>query len=123
MKVNEHTGRLLWSDRWCLGALRQEEVVQIFFSSMLMGLLFVLFHLFGNTVENVNSQSAFVWMVARWSDKQSFGADYSHGFIIPFVSLAAVWHRKKELKEAVKKVSQWGLVIIIMALCFIGLKC
>ena len=116
MNMDEHTGKLLWSDRWCLGALRQDEVMHIFLSSLLMGLLFILFHLFGNTVENVNSQSAFVWMVARWSDKQSFGADYSHGFLIPFVSLACVWYRKKELRDAVKKISRWGMMVIIMAL-------
>ena len=78
----------------------------------------MLFHLFGNTVENVNSSSAFVWMVSRWSDKQSFGVDYSHGFLIPFVSLAVLWHRREEIKLAPKQVCLWGLGVIVMALAF-----
>ena len=57
-------------------------------------LFFVLFHLMGNTVENIGSRSAFTWMISRWGDKQSFGADYSHGYLIPFVSLAVVWYRR-----------------------------
>ena len=93
MKTLDYSGALIWSDRWRLGALKNYELINIALSSVLIGfLLFFLFHIFGNTVENVNSSSAFVWMVARWSDKQSFGADYSHGFLIPFVSLAVLWH-------------------------------
>ena len=84
--------------------------------SLLIGFLFILFHFLGNTVENVNSKSAFMWMVARWNDTQSFGADYSHGYLIPFVSLAVLWHKKKELKDASKKICQIGLYVIIMAL-------
>ena len=118
MKVLTQSGSLIWSDRWRLGALQSYEVINIALSSVLIGFLFILFHLFGNTVENVNSSSAFVWMVSRWSDKQSFGADYSHGFLIPFVSLAVLWHRREEIKLAPKQVCLWGLGVIVMALTF-----
>ena len=118
MKVLSQSGSLIWSDRWRLGALQPHEIINIALSSILIGFLFVLFHLFGNTVENVNSSSAFVWMVSRWSDKQSFGADYSHGFLIPFVSLAVLWHRREEIKLAPKQVCLWGLGVIVMALAF-----
>ena len=118
MKVLSQSGSLIWSDRWRLGALQSHEVINIALSSVLIGFLFVLFHLFGNTVENVNSSSAFVWMVSRWSDKQSFGADYSHGFLIPFVSLGILWSRREEIKLAPKQVCLWGLGVIVMALVF-----
>jgi exosortase len=118
MKVLSQSGSLIWSDRWRLGALQSHEVINIALSSVLIGFLFVLFHLFGNTVENVNSSSAFVWMVSRWSDKQSFGADYSHGFLIPFVSLGILWSRREEIKLAPKQVCLWGLGVIVMALMF-----
>jgi exosortase len=118
MKILSQNDTLIWSDRWKLGALRSHEIINIALSSVLIGFLFVLFHLFGNTVENVNSSSAFVWMVARWSDKQSFGADYSHGFLIPFVSLSILWSRREEIKLAPKQICLWGLGVIVMALAF-----
>jgi len=108
---------LIWSDRWRLGALSRSELVNIGFVSVIIGFLFILFHLFGNTVENVESNSAFRWMVARWGDKQSFGADYSHGYLIPFVSLFVVWYKREELMAAPKKICMLGLYVIIAALC------
>jgi exosortase len=107
---------LIWSDRWRLGALSRDELLNIGFVSVIIGFLFVLFHLLGNTVENVGSGSAFKWMIARWGDKQSFGADYSHGYLIPFVSLAVIWYKREEFFAAPKQVCQWGLAVIITAL-------
>ena len=107
---------LIWSDRWRLGALSKSELLNIGFISVIVGFLFILFHLFGNTVENVQSNSAFSWMVARWGDKQSFGADYSHGYLIPFVSLYIVWTKRDEIRAAPKQICMTGLVLIIAAL-------
>lgn len=107
---------LIWSDRWRLGALTKTELMNIGFASVIIGFLFILFHLLGNTVENVGSGSAFRWMIARWGDKQSFGADYSHGYLIPFVSLAVIWHKREEFFAAPKKVCKFGLFVIISAL-------
>ena len=67
----------VWSERWRLGALDHTELIQIGLVSVIIGLLFMLFHMLGNTVVNVNSRSAFTWMFARWRDAVSFGADYS----------------------------------------------
>ncbi|MEE9368972.1 MAG: exosortase/archaeosortase family protein [Pontiella sp.] len=116
METLKKSNVLIWSDRWRLGALDQNELMNIGFVSVIIGFLFVLFHLFGNTVENIGSGSAFTWMIARWGDKQSFGADYSHGFVIPFVSLAVIWHKREDFFAAPKKVCQLGLFIIIAAL-------
>ncbi len=109
---------LIWSDRWRLGALNRQELMNIGFVSVIIGFLYVLYHLLGNTVENVESASAFEWMISRWGDKQSFGADYSHGYLIPFVSLAVVWYKREEFFAAPKRVCLWGLGVIVMALAF-----
>ena len=115
---------LIWSDRWRLGALSRAEVMNIFYASVLIGFLMVLFHLFGNRVENVNSSSAFTWMFARWGDKESFGEDYSHGYLIPFVSLWVIWYKRKEIKTVPKRVCHWGLALIVIALAshWVGAK-
>ena len=107
---------LIWSDRWRLGALTREEMINIGYASVLIGFLFVLFHLLGNFVENVGSNSAFRWMISRWGDKQSFGADYSHGYLIPFVSLAVIWYKREEFFTARKQVCKWGLAVVVLAL-------
>jgi len=106
----------IWSDRWRLGALRPGELLHIALVSTIIGFLFLMFHLLGNTVENVHSRSAFVWMVARWGDRISFGADYSHGYLIPFVSLGIIWYKRKEFFEAEKQVDNRGLAVIVLAL-------
>lgn len=116
METGKNETALIWSDRWRLGALSRVELMNIGFISILIGFLFVLFHLLGNTVENVESHSAFTWMIARWGDKQSFGADYSHGYLIPFVSLFIVWYRREEFFAIPKKICTWGLAVIVMAL-------
>jgi exosortase len=116
METIKTNNTLLWSDRWQLGALSRNELMNIAFVSIIIGFLFILFHLLGNRVENVNTNSAFLWMIARWGDKESFGADYSHGYLIPFVSLWVVWSKKDELFAAPKKICLMGLVLIVTAL-------
>jgi exosortase len=106
----------IYSERWHLAIVSREEMYHLFFLSLIGGLMFIMFHLLGNTVEDVHSRSAFVWMVARWSDKISFGADYSHGYLIPFVSLGVIWLKRKELVAAPKKICQLGLLVIVGAL-------
>jgi len=107
---------LIWNDRWKLGALSKSELFTIALFSILIGMLYLLFHLLGNTVSEVQSRSAFIWMIARWQDAVSFGADYSHGYFIPVVSLVLVWLKRDELFEAKKEVSIYGLYVIIFAL-------
>jgi len=91
-------------------------LVQIGLVSAVIGLIFVMFHMMGNTVENVGSRSAFQWMFARWHDTLSFGADYSHGYFIPFVSLGILWFKRKEIFSVDKKIDMRGLAVVILAL-------
>lgn len=115
-KVNLGYSSRIWSERWRLGMLERHELCQVALVAMIVGLLYMLFHLFGNMVGDVNSRSAFVWMVARWSDKISFGADYSHGKLIPFVSIWACWWKRDLLIKAEKKSNKYGLWVIVGAL-------
>lgn len=46
------------------------------------------------------------------------GADYSHGYLIPFVTLGVLWLKRHDLANAPKSVSQIGLAVIIAALMF-----
>jgi len=114
--MQNHTSIKIWSERWRLGALTQAELVQIGLASAIIGMMFLIFHMLGNTVENVGSRSAFQWMFARWQDTISFGADYSHGYFIPFVSLWVVWYKRKEIFEVEKRVDMKGLAVVITAL-------
>jgi exosortase len=109
---------VIWSDRWRLGALSKDELMNIGFVSVLIGMLFLMFHLLGNTVENTAgaSRSAFVWMIERWSDNVSFGADYSHGYLIPFVSLGIIWYKREDFFAATKNICIVGLYVVIAAL-------
>lgn len=106
----------VWSERWRLGALSRSEMVQIGLVSVIVGLMFMLFHMLGNTVTNVGSRSAFQWMFARWKDTISFGADYSHGYFIPFVSLGVIWYKRKEIFSVDMYTDLRGLGVVILAL-------
>ena len=106
----------VWSERWRLGALTTPELVQIGLISVIIGLMFMMFHMLGNTVANVGSRSAFQWMFARWQDTISFGADYSHGYFIPFVSLGVIWYKRKEIFAVDMHTDYRGLGVVIFAL-------
>lgn len=114
--MEKQTTIKVWSERWRLGALERNELIQIGLISLMIGLLFMLFHMLGNTVEGIGSRSAFRWMFARWKDTISFGADYSHGVLIPFVSLGILWYKRAEIFEVPKAVDWRGLVVVIGAL-------
>lgn len=119
------TSALIWSERWRLAALTREEWRAVGVAAAIVTFLFVLFHYLGNTVGDINSRSAFAWTLSRWSDRVAFGdADYSHGWLIPLVSLFVVWHRRKAILAAPKQVSNVGLAVVVMALAmhWVGAK-
>lgn len=118
MKDNRQSGStVILSDRWRLAALDRSELMGLGLAAVIVGFLFAMFHFLGNTVAEAGGRSAFLWMYARWQDKISFGgADYSHGFIIPFVSLWAVWHKRHDLMSAPRSIDASGLVLIVLAL-------
>jgi exosortase len=118
---------LFWNERWRLAALPRQELACIGLVSVIVGMAYLVFHFLGNTSHvEIFGRSTLGWMLHRWQDSSiSFNStDYSHGFLIPVVSLAAVWWRRRELLEADKQVSRLGLVCLIgaLALHWLGAK-
>ncbi len=109
----------IWSERWRLAALSRTDLLQLGMLSLLLGMVFILFHLQGNSIQvDVYSRSAFSWMLTYWRSEADLmgGADYSHGFLIPFVTIGILWLKRHDLANVPKSVSQIGLAIIIAAL-------
>lgn len=113
------TPPLFWNERWCLAALDRRDFLRAGLISTMIGLGFVLFHLQGNTADvSAFGRSVLVWMYVRWADSSaSFSStDYSHGFLIPLVSVGVVWYRRHDLARAEKSVSWIGLTMLVGAL-------
>ena len=116
-----------FSKTWRLAALSKTDVTKCALASVLIGFLYVLFHLQGNTTDiELYGRSTLLWMVARWQGSGiAFGAtDYSHGWLIPLVSVALVWHNRRRLFGCPKKVSVLGLGVVLLGLFFhwVGVK-
>ncbi|MCS6771936.1 MAG: exosortase/archaeosortase family protein [Kiritimatiellae bacterium] len=105
-------------EKWRLARLSKQTLIQLALTSVIIGLAFLLFHFQGNTTDvRAFGRSAILWMVERWDDDDGTG-DYSHGWLIPFVSAAIVWLKRKELAAAPKSVSYIGLAVVVLALLF-----
>lgn len=61
---------------------------------------------------------AFVDLVERWAGNE----EYSHGFIIPFLTLYFIWQKKNKFHNAQFNSSWWGffLVLVGLIILFIG---
>ena len=93
------------------------DYIRIGLAAIIVGMLFVLYHIQGNTTDvRWFGASALMWMVQRWQDAYGSTADYSHGWLIPLVSLFILWYQRKEIAKAPKKVSWMGLAVVIIAL-------
>lgn len=48
--------------------------------------------------------------------------DYSHGFLVPFLSAYLIWQRRDKLAEIVRKPSNWGMLVVLgsLGLLFLG---
>lgn len=95
----------------------QRNPVSWFFVFLILCLVILLFHFQGNTTDvRLFGKSLFKWMIIRWSDATvSLGA-YSHGWLIPIVSIAAVWFKRRELLAVEKKVCWHGLWVVVFAI-------
>ena len=107
----------IWNERWRLAALGEVDYLRAGLASLMVGLIFFIFHFQGNTVEiNMFGRSALLWMTERWQDSISYGGDYSHGWLIPFVSIYIIWLKRNDLAQAPKAVSRIGLALVVTAL-------
>jgi exosortase len=105
----------IWSERWRLAALGREDQLRAGLLALIVGMVFVLFHFQGNTTDvRQFGRSALLWMIDRWND--AGGEDYSHGWLIPFVSIAVIWLKRRDLAAAPKSISRVGLAIVVTGL-------
>ena len=57
-------------------------------------------------------------LVRQWNSD----ADYSHGFLVPFLSAYLIWQRRDKLAQVVRRPSNWGLVVVFgsLGVLFLG---
>jgi exosortase len=109
----------VWNERYRLARLDRDTLFQIGLFSGMVGFLFLMFHLLGNTTDvKAFSRSVLTWMVRRWSNDPSWGGNgnYTHGGLIPFVSIGLIWMKRREIYTAVKEPSNLGLVLVGLSL-------
>jgi len=58
-------------------------------------------------------QSTFLWMFERYMGTDSY---YSHGFLVPFVSLFFIYQQKDRLQQVELSTSKVGLVVLLFSL-------
>lgn len=92
-----------------------------FLAAIAAGVIF-LFGIEGNNEEILSQgRSAIGWMIGRW---KWAGADMSHGWLIPLVSLYMAWCKRDELWNVPKRLSGAGLSVVVFALLLylVGLR-
>jgi exosortase len=52
-------------------------------------------------------------------DQWYHDADYSHGFLVPFLSAYLIWQRRDHLRQVPRRPSFWGMLIVLMSLGFL----
>jgi len=57
--------------------------------------------------------STFTWLYERFAEADSY---YSHGFLVPLVTVFFIWRKREKLRTLSQGYSIWGLVLIIWAL-------
>jgi len=55
----------------------------------------------------------FIWMVERWSAAATY---YSHGFLVPFISIFIIWNKRKELSKIKAHPLKMGWLFFISGL-------
>ena len=54
-------------------------------------------------------------------DQWYYDADYSHGFLVPFLSAYLIWQRRDKLRLVPRRPSFWGMLIVLVSLGFLFL--
>jgi exosortase len=55
----------------------------------------------------------FIWMFDRWNAKDTY---YSHGILVPFISIFIIWLKRETLGKIAKKPTNWGWVFFIIGI-------
>ena len=113
-------GSRFWNEKYRLAALSRHEITKVSMVALMVGIGYVMFHFLGNTTDlTTYGRSSLLWMVKRWQDSGvQFGGvtDYSFAWLIPPVSLFALWMNRKRIMLANKNVSRVGMALLVAAL-------
>ena len=78
------------------------EIIKKFKKQLLAGIIFIIAYF-----------PIFNWMWDRWFVADSY---YSHGILVPFVTIFFIWQMKDELKAITPKKSRIGIALILCGL-------
>lgn len=98
--------------------MRRQHKVNINWLCGGIGLLLVigLFYVYGVTVWRGDAGgSLFGWLYLMWSQESTEAVDYSHGLVIPFVSLWLVWRRREAWARVCRDTRPHGFGILLLA--------
>ncbi len=87
-----------------------------YFSASLMAVVLLLHH-WGATIwhgEGVTG-SLFRWLYVMWSQESTDAVDYSHGLVIPFISLWFFWRDRKVWKGLLEQATSHGFGLVLLA--------
>lgn len=92
----------------------REFLPEIAFVALATAMVFILFNFWGNR-SNVGMEppSLFVWIGDQWIHS---GGDFSHGWVMPLISLGVVWMKRKELVAARLSANYVGMFILLLSL-------
>lgn len=94
--------------------MKKDAAIRAALAMAIIALLFVIFHFLGNTADvEMFGRSSFAWAIVRW---RRYGGLFSHGFLVPWVSLWLVWRVRKDLRSSVDDPDVRGLAVVIGAL-------
>lgn len=57
--------------------------------------------------------SSIAHLAHRWNNE----ADYTHGFLVPFVSLFLLWHRRSMMPVTALSGNWWGVLFLLISAC------
>lgn len=80
--------------------------MQSFFKRNFQQLLAIGFFLWAYT-------PIFIWMWDRWFARDTY---YSHGILVPFVTLYFIWQKREELQETPKKRAPGSLILLALGI-------
>jgi len=107
--------------------LKNDRHTQLLGMAAAMLAVVLVFHFYGVTVwRGASGQSLFGWLYMMWSSESTDAVDYSHGMVIPLVSLWLLWRRRADLLKAFETPQPhvFGAVLLAVAigLHFAGLR-
>jgi len=78
------------------------SILKSYFKEIIVGIIFLIAY-----------YPIFVWMWGRYFATNSY---YSHGVLVPFVSIFLIWNIRDEIIQIKKESSSWGMPIIFLGL-------